>query len=65
MIIYKLVLFFLTNAVFNYCHYIKKKKVHSIEFQNRFIEYKQFNSGKSETRHFHFEQSSAHRANFR
>lgn len=27
----------------------KKKKVHSIEFQKRFIEYKQFNSGKRET----------------
>lgn len=51
MIIYKLVFFFFFKQMQSLIIVTtsKKKKVHSIEFQKRFIEYKQFNSGKRET----------------
>lgn len=50
MIIYKLVfVFFKQMQSLIIVTTSKKKKVHSIEFQKRFIEYKQFNSGKRET----------------
>lgn len=50
MIIYKLVfVFFKQMQSLIIVTTSKKKKVHSIEFRKRFIEYKQFNSGKRET----------------
>lgn len=52
MIIYKLVFVFfkqMQSLIIVTTSKKKKKKVHSIEFQKRFIEYKQFNSGKRET----------------
>lgn len=49
MIIYKLVFVFFKQMQSLIIVTTSKKKVHSIEFQKRFIEYKQFNSGKRET----------------